>query len=94
MARWKIKERHWYWLNHAYGWFVPLALSLLLFWYSDDHFSMESCYLHIHSSGYFMYIPMSVMLSLNVVLFIWSAWGIHATGQDISPDKRRALTYK
>lgn len=94
MAKWKIKERHWYGLNHLYGWSVPLALSALLFLHRDEHFSPESCFLHHLSSGYFMYIPMTAMLCLNVVLFFWSAWGIHATGQDVSPDKRRALTYK
>lgn len=42
----------------------------------------------------YLYIPISVMLLMNVILFIWSAWEIHATGSDVSADKKKALSYK
>lgn len=92
--RWRIKESHWYAFNHTYGWAVPIVASALLFWHGDRHFNVNKCFLERESTGLFLYTPISVILAINVVLFIWSAWGIHRTGQDVSPDKRRALAYK
>lgn len=94
MPKWKINEQTWYWLNHVYGWSVPLAMTANLFVHRDTHIAPLSCWLERSSSIFFLYIPMAGILFVNVVLFFWSAWGIHASGMDVSPDRKRAVAYK
>lgn len=94
MMKWKIKEIYWYLLCHLYGWSLPLALTGILVANHSVAFSPHSCWLDRTASGYYLYMPMSMILLINVLLLFWSAWGIHATGKDVSPDKKRALAYK
>lgn len=43
---------------------------------------------------YYMYIPMTFMLTVNILFFIWTTFALFQTGADISPDRRKALMYR
>lgn len=94
MPKWKIHELTWYLLNHVYGWSVPIAMTANLFLNRTTSVSEFSCWLERSASIFFLYLPMACILFVNVVLFFWSAWGIHASGMDVSPDRKRAVAYK
>lgn len=42
----------------------------------------------------FLYVPITIMLFINLILFLWSIWGLHKHGNDISLDKKKAMLYK
>lgn len=42
----------------------------------------------------FLYLPMSIMLSINLILGIWTAVSLYRRGDDISPDRRKSLQFK
>uniref|UniRef100_A0A182TDA2 G-protein coupled receptors family 2 profile 2 domain-containing protein n=1 Tax=Anopheles melas TaxID=34690 RepID=A0A182TDA2_9DIPT len=44
--------------------------------------------------SYFVYLPLSVMLSINIFLFVWTSLHLHASGDDLSPDRKKSLRYK
>lgn len=95
LLRWQIKERTWYILNHIYGWSIPNALSIAVYLRFGARLSENSCWFQKKVDTWtFLYIPISIMLCINIILFFWSAWGLHTTGSDVSPDRRKALTYK
>lgn len=98
---WRISERHWYLLNHLYAWGVPTVL--LAFLAAAHHIEgglepnigQSSCWFHEpHEQLVMFYLPVSCMLGINVIFTVWSAYGIHRQGQDISPDRKRILWYK
>lgn len=62
------------------------------------HFNLNTKNKNTHTdtteTWVFLYFPITIMLIINVILFVWSAWGLHKSGSDVSPDKKKALTYK
>ncbi|XP_037029890.1 G-protein coupled receptor Mth2-like [Bradysia coprophila] len=101
IPKWNIVEKHWYRLNHVYGWCVPTILTITVYITSileggyDPGFGEKSCWFEEKQETWtFLYAPISIMLIINIILFAWSAYGIHSHGNDVSPDKRRALIYK
>ncbi|KAJ6639546.1 G-protein coupled receptor Mth2 [Pseudolycoriella hygida] len=101
IPRWSITEKNWYRLNHLYGWFVPTALTISVYVTSlveggyDPRFGDRSCWFGEKQETWaFLYVPISIMLVINIILFAASAYGIHSHGSDVSPDRRRALIYK
>ncbi|EAT36386.2 AAEL011521-PA, partial [Aedes aegypti] len=56
--------------------------------------SISFSYLSEREQSYFVYLPLSVMLSINIFLFVWTSYHLHASGDDISPDRKKALRYK
>lgn len=42
----------------------------------------------------FLYLPMSIMLTINLVFGIWTAVSLHQRGDDISPDRKKRLRFK
>lgn len=95
--RWKIKEKAWYILNHIYAHTVALTLTGMVYVYHMWHptFGETSCWFRTEpEQSYFVYLPLSVMLSINIFLFVWTSYHLHASGDDISPDRKKALRYK
>lgn len=95
--RWKIKERAWYILNHIYAHTVALTLTAMVGIYHAHHatFGEVSCWFRTErEQSYFVYLPLSVMLSINIFLFVWTSYHLHTSGDDISPDRKKALRYK
>ncbi|XP_052869682.1 probable G-protein coupled receptor Mth-like 11 [Anopheles cruzii] len=95
--RWKIKERSWYILNHIYAVTVALTLTAMVYIYHSRYptFGEHSCWFRTErEQSYFVYLPLSVMLSINIFLFVWTSIHLHSSGDDISPDRKKALRYK
>ncbi|XP_055626904.1 probable G-protein coupled receptor Mth-like 11 isoform X2 [Toxorhynchites rutilus septentrionalis] len=95
--RWKIKERAWYILNHIYAHTVGLTLTGMVYIYHlrNATFGEISCWFRTErEQSYFVYLPLSVMLSINIFLFAWTSYHLHSSGDDISPDRKKALRYK
>ncbi|XP_065084458.1 probable G-protein coupled receptor Mth-like 1 [Ochlerotatus camptorhynchus] len=95
--RWKIRERHWYVLNHIYAHTVALTLTAMVYIYHmrNPTFGEISCWFRTErEQSYFVYLPLSIMLSINIFLFVWTSYHLHASGDDISPDRKKALRYK
>ncbi|XP_058061543.1 probable G-protein coupled receptor Mth-like 11 [Anopheles bellator] len=95
--RWKIKERSWYILNHIYAVTVALTLTAMVYIYHSRYatFGEHSCWFRTErEQSYFVYLPLSVMLSINIFLFVWTSFHLHSSGDDISPDRKKALRYK
>lgn len=95
--RWKIKEKAWYILNHIYANTVALTLTAMVYVYHMRHPTLGegSCWFRTErEQSYFVYLPLSVMLSINIFLFVWTSYHLHASGDDISPDRKKALRYK
>ncbi|XP_053682712.1 probable G-protein coupled receptor Mth-like 11 [Sabethes cyaneus] len=95
--QWKIKERAWYILNHIYANTVALTLTAMVYVYHmrNATFGEISCWFRTErEQSYFVYLPLSVMLSINIFLFVWTSYHLHTSGDDISPDRKKALRYK
>lgn len=95
--RWRIKERSWYILNHIYAITVAVTLTTMVYIYHSRYptFGEMSCWFQTErEQSYFVYLPVSVMLSINIFLFIWTSLHLHASGDDISPDRKKSLRYK
>ncbi|XP_058812626.1 probable G-protein coupled receptor Mth-like 11 [Topomyia yanbarensis] len=95
--QWKIKERAWYILNHIYANTVALTLTAMVYVYHSRNatFGEISCWFRTErEQSYFVYLPLSVMLSINIFLFVWTSYHLHTSGDDISPDRKKALRYK
>lgn len=95
--RWRIKERFWYVLNHIYAITVAVTLTTMVYIYHARYptFGEMSCWFRTErEQSYFVYLPVSVMLSINIFLFIWTSLHLHASGDDISPDRKKSLRYK
>uniref|UniRef100_A0A023ETF6 Putative g protein-coupled receptor n=1 Tax=Aedes albopictus TaxID=7160 RepID=A0A023ETF6_AEDAL len=95
--RWKIREKAWYVLNHIYAHTVALTLTAMVYIYHmrNPTFGEISCWFRTErEQSYFVYLPLSVMLSINIFLFVWTSYHLHASGDDISPDRKKALRYK
>ncbi|XP_055588437.1 probable G-protein coupled receptor Mth-like 3 [Uranotaenia lowii] len=93
--RWKINEQAWYVLNHIYANTVALTLTAMVYIYHMKHstFGEISCWFRTErEQSYFVYLPLSVMLSINIFLFIWTSFHLH--NSDISADRKKALRYK
>lgn len=60
IPKWNIVEKHWYRLNHVYGWFVPTTLTIAVYITSivdggyDPGFGEKSCWFQ----GTFFYFTM------------------------------------
>uniref|UniRef100_A0A182NDY1 G-protein coupled receptors family 2 profile 2 domain-containing protein n=1 Tax=Anopheles dirus TaxID=7168 RepID=A0A182NDY1_9DIPT len=95
--RWKIKERSWYVLNHIYAITVAVTLTTMVYIYHSRYPTLGeiSCWFRTErEQSYFVYLPLSVMLSINIFLFVWTSLHLHASGDDISPDRKKSLRYK
>uniref|UniRef100_A0A2M4A0Q9 Putative g protein-coupled receptor n=2 Tax=Anopheles triannulatus TaxID=58253 RepID=A0A2M4A0Q9_9DIPT len=95
--RWKIKERSWYILNHIYAFTIALTLSAMVYIYHSRYptFGEVSCWFRTErEQSFFVYLPLSVMLSINIFLFVWTSIHLHTSGDDMSPDRKKALRYK
>uniref|UniRef100_A0A182Q2Y8 G-protein coupled receptors family 2 profile 2 domain-containing protein n=1 Tax=Anopheles farauti TaxID=69004 RepID=A0A182Q2Y8_9DIPT len=95
--RWKIKERSWYVLNHIYAITVAVTLTTMVYIYHSRYPTLGeiSCWFRTErEQSYFVYLPLSVMLTVNIFLFVWTSLHLHASGDDISPDRKKALRYK
>lgn len=50
MPKWNIVEKHWYRLNHVYGWLIPTTLTVAVYITSivdggyDPGFGKKSCW--------------------------------------------------
>lgn len=102
VPRWTIEEHRWYRWNHIYAWSVPIAIqAVMLFGHFTSHDALDpqiginSCWFAKESmSAWFMYVPIAIMLSINVVLFAWTCFVLHQYGADFNPEKRNALKYR
>lgn len=95
--RWKIKEQTWYILNHIYAHSVAFTLTAMVYVYHmrNTTFGVASCWFNSErEQSFFVYLPLSVMLSINIFLFVWTSYHLHTSGDDISPDRKKALRYK
>uniref|UniRef100_A0A8D8MKH3 G-protein coupled receptor Mth2 n=1 Tax=Culex pipiens TaxID=7175 RepID=A0A8D8MKH3_CULPI len=95
--RWKIRERTWYILNHIYAHTVALTLTAMVYVYHmlNTTFGVGSCWFNSErEQSFFVYLPLSIMLSINIFLFVWTSYHLHTSGDDISPDRKKALRYK
>ncbi|XP_055684881.1 G-protein coupled receptor Mth2-like isoform X1 [Lutzomyia longipalpis] len=101
VPRWRIHEKTWYTLCHIYAWSIPIILEVFMI---VSHVTGSSWNPRIgHTSCWFagaremwiyVYIPISIMLAINVILFVWTCWILQMSNVHISPDRRRALQYK
>ncbi|CAO1435791.1 unnamed protein product [Diamesa serratosioi] len=97
LRKWKIAERNWYFANHVYAWTMPTVMTIiLLFHHSDDPVvGITSCWFHRERDQILLvYTPISVMISINVVLCVWTSFILVRSGGDITPDRRKSLKYK
>uniref|UniRef100_A0A336LVQ9 CSON002509 protein n=1 Tax=Culicoides sonorensis TaxID=179676 RepID=A0A336LVQ9_CULSO len=97
LPRWQIKEKNWFLLNNLYGWFIPiLALLVAVIVHLDTPtMGVNSCFFHNpYEQWLFLYLPMSIMLGINLIFGIWTAWSLHERGDDISPDRKKRLRFK
>uniref|UniRef100_A0A182JSW5 G-protein coupled receptors family 2 profile 2 domain-containing protein n=1 Tax=Anopheles christyi TaxID=43041 RepID=A0A182JSW5_9DIPT len=95
--RWKIRERSWYILNHIYAITVAVTLTTMVYIYHSRYPTLGeiSCWFRTErEQSYFVYLPLSVMLSINIFLFVWTSLHLHASGDDLSPDRKKSLRYK
>uniref|UniRef100_A0A182YG13 G-protein coupled receptors family 2 profile 2 domain-containing protein n=2 Tax=Anopheles stephensi TaxID=30069 RepID=A0A182YG13_ANOST len=95
--RWKIRERSWYILNHIYATTVAVTLTTMVYIYHSRYPTLGevSCWFRTErEQSYFVYLPLSVMLSINIFLFVWTSLYLHASGDDISQDRKKSLRYK
>uniref|UniRef100_A0A182JL93 G-protein coupled receptors family 2 profile 2 domain-containing protein n=1 Tax=Anopheles atroparvus TaxID=41427 RepID=A0A182JL93_ANOAO len=95
--RWRIRERSWYILNHIYAITVAVTLTTMVYIYHSRYPTLGemSCWFRTErEQSYFVYLPLSVMLSINIFLFVWTSLHLHAIGDDISPDRKKSLRYK
>lgn len=102
VPRWSIEEHRWYRWNHIYAWSIPIAVEVVMIvghftqhvaldpligvqscWFGNDDMSMK-----------YVYIPITAMLILNVVLFVWTCFVLHRYGGDFNPQKRNQLKYR
>lgn len=42
----------------------------------------------------FFYLPVSIVVMINLILFLWSIWGLYKNGNDISVDRKTSIFYK
>lgn len=102
VPRWKIRESTWYYWNHVYGWLIPITLQIIMLisHHTDSYFvnpriGQISCWFAGSKEMWtYMYLPMTIMLAINLVLFLWTCIALHLTGADLHPDRKRALQYK
>ncbi|XP_052890238.1 probable G-protein coupled receptor Mth-like 11 [Anopheles moucheti] len=95
--RWKIRERSWYVLNHIYAVTVAVTLTTMVYIYHSRYPTLGeiSCWFRTErEQSYFVYLPLSVMLSINIFLFVWTSIHLHTSGDDLSPDRKKSLRYK
>jgi len=97
LHRWQIKERNWFILNNIYGWTLPCAaLTIGIILHIDKPSIGEvSCFFDVASDQWmFLYLPMSILLGINLFLGIWTTYSLHRKGGDISQDRRKRLRFK
>uniref|UniRef100_A0A182VWZ4 G-protein coupled receptors family 2 profile 2 domain-containing protein n=1 Tax=Anopheles minimus TaxID=112268 RepID=A0A182VWZ4_9DIPT len=95
--RWKIRERSWYVLNHIYASTVAVTLTTMVYIYHSRYPTLGeiSCWFRTErEQSYFVYLPLSVMLSINIFLFVWTSVHLHVSGDVISADRKKSLRYK
>ncbi|CAG9809259.1 unnamed protein product [Chironomus riparius] len=95
LRRWMMNEGIWYMFNHIYAWTIPAILMVIV---DAKHtikpsLGVESCWFHQnHDQWMLVYLPISIMLGLNVILCIWSS--IYLVNPSYTPDTIKALRYK
>lgn len=95
LRNWKVQERHWYALNHFYGWSVPCAMTAIVAMkhHIQASVGVSTCWFHADKDQWrLVYLPISIMLTLNVVFCLWTS--LCLINNDFSPDTRKALRYK
>lgn len=102
VPRWSINETTWYQWNHIYAWTIPVVIEcFVLFGHFTGHSVLDakigslSCWFATpkHSLMY-QYYPISIMISLNVVLFIWTCIVLNRHAEDYNPERRNSLKYR
>lgn len=102
VPRWAIDERKWYRWNHIYAWSIPIVIELvMIFGHFTRHATLDprigiiGCWFESdrQSLGY-LFGPITVLLVINVIFFIWTCIVLHRYGSDLSPDRRNALKYR
>lgn len=102
VPRWAIQEHRWYRWNHIYAWSIPVALEMLILFghvtsheVLDPRIGVHSCWFATNAiSMWYLYLPITIMILINVVLFIWTCIVLHKFGSDFNPEKRNALKYR
>ena len=102
VPRWAIDEYKWYMWNHIYAWSVPIAIQVVMvLGHVTEHEFLKprigenSCFFTGGQTVFwYMYVPISLMLILNVVLFVWTCMVLQKYGADFNPEKRVALKYR
>lgn len=102
VPRWAIEEHRWYRWNHIYAWSIPICLELMMIVghftshdLLDPRIGINSCWFETNAiSLWYMYIPITIMLLLNVFLFVWTCFVLSRYGADFNPERRNALKYR
>ncbi|KAG5672696.1 hypothetical protein PVAND_002805 [Polypedilum vanderplanki] len=95
MRKWKIKESRWYILNHVYAWTFAITMTTIVAYKHvlKPSLGVTSCWFHQnHDQWILVYLPISIMLSINVVLSVWSS--IHLNNPNYTLDTIRVLRKK
>lgn len=102
IPRWAVDERKWYRWNHIYAWSIPIAIEVVMvFGQVTDHeqlspnIGVRSCWFEkdLHSMWY-LFVPIAILLLINVVFFVWTCVILHRYGSDFNPDRRISLKYR
>lgn len=102
VPRWSIDESSWYRWNHIYGWSVPILIETVLLFghFTQDEtlnpgLGVQSCWFKTETQTlWYLYIPISVMIFINVALFCWTCVVLHRHGHDFNPERRNSLKYR
>lgn len=99
--QWKIKERKWYILNHVYAWTIPIVLTIILI--ACQHVKLEvhprigenSCWIDEESQWLYLYIPLTTLITLNLVQFVVIAITLYKyPSNHLSSSKKKVLKHK
>lgn len=102
VPRWSINEATWYRWNHIYAWSIPTLIEcFVLFGHFSEHPVLDakigsvSCWFASpkHALMY-QYLPISIILAINLVLFIWTCIVLSRHAADFNLERRKSLKYR
>lgn len=58
------------------------------------YFSIQILKLFLDLIWLFFYLPLTIVVIINCILFVWTILALHKHGDDISVDRKTAISYK